>query len=147
MSEPAELSADFSQQAQQELLESCLDLMFDAYDSALAERVVQPVVFLLDCEDPIGEEIASGWLGAAAVRDAVAEQKLEADPEAGEEPMTTVFAHAFSLVESRQEVPEVFPYLAPVFEQAFPSDGFLAIAVTAGGASVFTVPLTARESS
>ena len=59
---------------------------------------------------------------------------------------TTVFAHAFSWDECRQEVPAVFPYLQDVFEQDLPEDGFLAISVTAGGASVLTVPFEVRES-
>ncbi len=130
-------------QAQQEMLENCLELVFDAFDEGVADKVVDPIVFLLDCEDEIGVQIASGWMGAEAVRDAVAEQQL-ADP--GSE-LTTVFARAFPLVESRQEVPGVFPYLASVFDTELPKDGFLAIAVTAGGASAFTVPLTARDSS
>ena len=143
MSEATEESADSDpvQQAQHELLESCLDLVFDTFDEALADKVREPVVFLLDCEDDIGNQIAVGWLGGETVADAIAEQRL-ADPGSD---LTTVFARAFSLAESRQEVPKVFPYLAPVFEQKLPQDGFLAIAITAGGASVFTVPLSARE--
>lgn len=128
-------------EAQQELLESCLDLVFDTFDESLAENVVDPVIFVLDCEDEIGQQIASGWLGAAAVRDAVAEQKQQED--SGE--TTTAYARAVPLAECRREVPVVFPYLAPVFADAPPREGFLAIAVTAGGASVFTVPMTARQ--
>jgi len=41
----------------------------------------------------------------------------------------------------------VFDYLAPVFEVELLKEEFLAIAVTAGGASAFTVPLTAREAN
>ncbi len=129
--------------AQQEMLENCLELVFDAFDEGVADKVVDPIVFLLDCEDEIGEQIASAWMGAEAVRDAVAEQQL-VDPGSD---LTTVFARAFPLAESRQEVPSVFPYLASVFDAELPTDGFLAIAVTAGGASAFTVPLTARDSS
>lgn len=129
--------------AQQELLESSLELVFAAYDDAVAEAMVEPVVFLLDCEDAIGEQIANAWLGAENVRNAVTEQQL-AEP-GGE--LTTVFAQAFPMAESRREVPAVFAYLAPIFDTELPADGFLAIAVTAGGASAFTVPLSAREQS
>lgn len=130
-------------EAQQELLESCLELVFDALDEAVADKVVEPVVFLIDCEDEIGEQIAHAWLGAENVRNAVAEQQLE-NP-GGD--LTTVFARAFSMAESRREVPAVFAYLAPVFDAELPADGFLTIAVTAGGASAFTVPLSARDES
>lgn len=126
---------------QQELLESCLEVVFEAYDEALDDQMIEPVVFVIDCEDEIGVQIANTWLGESTVRDAVAEQKLEAP---GSD-LTTVFARAFPLAESREEVPLVFDYLAPVFEQEFASDEFLAIAVTAGGAAAFTVPLSARE--
>jgi len=147
MSEPAEeptensTAEDAAQQAQQELLESCLDLVFDTFDEGLAENIVDPVVFVLDCEDEIGEQIASGWLGSEAVRGAVAEQQLQDD--SGE--TTTAYARAVSMAECRREVPIVFPYLGPVFAGDPPADGFLAIAVAAGGASVFTVPMSARE--
>jgi len=130
-----------AQQAQQEMLENCLELVFDALDDAVEDKIVDPVIFLLDCEDAIGEQIAKAWLGAEAVQDAVAEQQL-ADPGSD---LTTVFAHAFPLSESRQEVPAVFPYLASVLDDPLPQDGFFAIAVTAGGASAFTVPLAARD--
>jgi len=61
--------APAAEQAQQELLESCLELVFDAFDEAVAEKMVDPVIFLLDCEDEIGEEIAGAWLGAETVSD------------------------------------------------------------------------------
>ena len=81
-------AAQQAQQAQQELLESCLDLVFNTYDEGLAEQVTDPVIFLLDCEDEIGEQIASGWLGSELVRDTVAEQQRQDD--SGE--MTTAYA-------------------------------------------------------
>ncbi len=127
--------------AQQELLESCLEVVFDAYDEAIDDEMIDPVVFVIDCEDEIGEQIAHAWLGESTVRDAVAEQQLN-DPGSDR---TTVFAYAFPFVDSRREVPVVFEYLAPVFEQSPPPDGFLAIAVTAGGAAAFTVPHAARD--
>lgn len=137
-----ELSPDeVAAATQQELLESCLEITFDAYDEAIRDRMVEPVVFVIDCEDDIGEEIANAWLGEENVRNAVAEQKLEQP----DEELTTVFAQAFPMAESRREVPAVFDYLAPVFQTDLPADSFLAIAITAGGASAFTVPLSARE--
>ncbi|MBD15703.1 MAG: hypothetical protein CMJ72_11130 [Planctomycetaceae bacterium] len=131
-------------ESQQELLESCLPLVFDAYDEALAAGLDQPVVFLLDCEDAVGHEIAVGWLGTEAVEQAVEQRQLFTEDQASQ---TTVFAHAFPFENCVAEVPEVFPYLAPVFSVELPPDGFLVIAVTCGGASALTVPLTARESS
>ncbi|MDZ4656856.1 MAG: hypothetical protein SH868_04675 [Bythopirellula sp.] len=126
-------------EAQQLLLESSLELAFSAYDEALAAKLRDPVVFLLDCEDAIGGEIARSWLGEETVADAIADRAGSDD----EETETTVFAHAFSFAQCRTEVPAVFPYLSPALNTP-PVDGFLAIAVTCGGASALTVPFSAR---
>ena len=122
---------------QQALLENSLPATFEAYDVAVEAGIAQPVVFLLDCEDAIGGEIARSWLGEEAVAEAMGEQPPGEDS-------TTVFAHAFSWDQCRQEVPAVFPYLQSVFEQQQPDDGFLAVSVTAEGASALTVPFAAR---
>lgn len=131
-------SEDDALEAQQWLLESSLALVFDAYDEAVAANERDPVVFILDCEDAVGGEIARSWLGEQAIADAIADRALE-----DEESETTVFAHAFPFAKCRTEVPAVFPYLKGAFEQP-PADGFLAISVTAGGASALTVPFAAR---
>lgn len=124
---------------QQMLLETCLELVFDAYDEAVGRGVVDPVVLLLDCEDAIGGQIARSWLGDETVDDAIAAEAAR-DPEEGE---TTVFAFAYPLSECREEIPPVFPYLAPGLEKP-PMDGFLAVSVTSGGASLLIVPFDAR---
>ena len=58
--------------------------------------------------------------------------------------LTTVYAHAFAWSDCCEQVPAVFPYLQPVFEQPAPAGGFLAVSVTAGGASALTVPFEAE---
>jgi hypothetical protein len=143
MTPPPEDSADDSiaLDQQQTLLEESLELVVGVYQEAIRESVDQPVVMLLDCEDSIGGQIARGWLGGDAVDEAIADQR--ADDPSGE--TTTVFARAFPLAECAKQVPTVFPYLAPVFEQALPTDGFLAISVTSGGASALTVPADAVD--
>lgn len=139
MSESAGSSAeDDALEAQQWLLESSLPLAFDAYDMAIRDKQRDPVVMVLDCEDEIGGEIARSWLGEEAVDYAIA-HRLATEEEAE----TTVFAHAFPLAKCRAEISEVFPYLRSALDSA-PTDGFLAIAVTAGGASALTVPFDAR---
>ena len=130
-------------EAQQELLESSLPVAFEAYDQARNSGMKLPVVFLLDCEDPVGREIVQSWLGAESVQDAVEQRQLSQQDQA--DSRTTVFTHAFPWLDCRTEVPEVFPYLEPVFDEEYPENGFLAIAVTRGGASALTVPFTARE--
>ncbi|MBX3424384.1 MAG: hypothetical protein KF688_01770 [Pirellulales bacterium] len=127
-------------ESQQALLESCLPLVFAEYDEAIQRNVPTPVVVLVDCEDEIGGEIARAWVGDEAVEAAIAEQEFAR--ESPEE--TTTFARVVSFAEARREIPEVFPYLAPALATP-PQEGFLAISVTAGGASVLTVPPSARD--
>lgn len=121
---------------QQELAESSLALLFETYDQAIERGMKSPVVILVDCEDEIGGQIARAWLGDDAVDDALANNPDEE---------TTVYARAESWRECKREVPETFEYLAPVFAEGPPDDGFLVVSVTAGGASALTVPMDARE--
>ena len=139
MSSPPEPSTDESAalDAQQALLEDSLPLVGEVYQAAVADKLAQPVVILLDCEDEIGGQIARSWLGSA-VDDAIAENSDSEDS-------TTVYARAFAMDECRQQVPAVFPYLQPVFDVDYPEDGVLAISVTAGGASALTVPFDALD--
>lgn len=129
---------------QQALLEHCLPAVFEAYEDACRRRMSNPVVFLLDCEDEIGGEIARSWLGAEAIEDAIDQRKFQ-DAASEEVTKTTVFAYGFPFDRCRREVPKVFPYLASVFKQTLPADTFLTISVTSGGASALSVPLSARE--
>jgi hypothetical protein len=131
---------DEALEAQQTLLETSLPLAFETYDDAVERKVKDPVVLIVDCEDEIGGEIVRGWLGNEAVDDAISNQAAS-DP-SGES--TTVFAYAFSFQECRREIPPVFPYLAPALETPAGPDGFWAIAITSGGASLLAVPLDAR---
>jgi hypothetical protein len=139
MSQPSD-NLDAALEAQQTLLETSLPLAFEVYDDAIKRNLKDPVVLLLDCEDEIGGEIARTWLGDEAVEDAIA-HNAASDPSEDE---TTVFAHAFSLEECRREIPPVFPYLAPALQGPPDPRGYWAISVTAGGASILTVPLGAR---
>ena len=145
MDQPSEEFADdqAALDEQQALLEDSLELVRSVYDSAVREAIDEPVVILLDCEDSIGGQIARGWLGSTAVDEAIDDQRVD-DP-SGE--TTTVFARAFPLAECARQIPAVFPYLTPIFAQALPTDGFLAISVASGGASALTVPFADRESS
>lgn len=130
--------AERIQQEQQTLVDSSLSAMFQAYDDAKSEGLETPAVLVLDCEDPLGAALARGLVGDEVVDDAIAEQEAEADGS------VTVFAAALSWVDCRERTVEGFPYLSEAFEQGPPDDGFLAIGVTAGGASAFTAPFDAR---
>lgn len=125
------------------LVEESLPLIFSTYDEAARDRVPEPVVLLVDCEDEIGREIAEAWLGREAVDDAVlAVQAEQMDaPQTGS--YTTVFARAMPLAACRKEVPRVFPYLRGAFDR-LPEDAVLVMAVAAGGAATFTVPFSSR---
>lgn len=121
---------------QQNLVESSLPAVFEAYDAAHAEKIKHPVVMVIDCLDEVGRQIAAAWVGEETVEDAIAERDPDED--------TVVFAAAFGWDDCRREVPEYFPYLAPVFEAAPPEDGVLVVSVTSGGASALTAPFDAR---
>jgi hypothetical protein len=129
------------------LVESCLPLIFETYDAATKERLREPVVLLIDCEDAMGREMAEAWLGKEAVEDSVlavqAEQGDAVDEHGNAADYTTVFARAVPLAACRQEVPVVFPYLAGAFD-ALPPDAVLIMAVSAGGAATFVVPHASR---
>lgn len=129
------MSNDDPLEQQQTLAESSLALLFETYDAAVQAKVDQPVVILLDCEDEIGGEIARAWLGDDVVDDAISNITEEE---------ATVYARAEPWNVCRSEVAQMFEYLAPVFEQSPPEDGFLVVSVTAGGASALTVPMDAR---
>ena len=126
---------------QQALAESSLPLLFEALDDATDAQVERPVVILLDCEDEIGGEIARAWLGAHEVDEAIRDRQSTSDSDDS----TTVYARAFAWDDCRAEIPEVFPYLAEVFDGESPESTFLTISVTAGGASALHVPLELRE--
>ncbi len=121
---------------QQWLCETSLPLLFETYDDAMEGSGKRPVIVLLDCADEVGGRIARAWLGDQAVDDALADWGEDAD--------TAVYAQAMALSEAGREIPKMFPYLKPIFDDLPGSDGFLVISVTAGGASALTVPLDAR---
>ncbi len=123
------------------LLENSLPQLFDAHDRARDDGVQDAVVFLVDCEDEIGGQIARAWEGDDAVDSAIMANS-EAAAEAGES-LTTTLARPVPFDECRQEVPKFFPYLKESFETP-PSDGFLVVVVSFGGAGTFAVPLSAR---
>ncbi len=130
---------------QQVLVEVSLGLVFSIYDEAIEGKIKEPVVFLLDCEDQIGNQIAQGWLGAEEVSEAILDR--QSNIQEGEEPesSTTVFSGAYPYEMCSEEIPQVFPYLADVFAEEFSDEGIMVVSVTSGGASVLTVPLEARE--
>lgn len=131
----------------EELVESSLPLVFSTYDDALRDRIREPVVLLIDCEDSLGREIADAWLGREAVEDAIAAVHADASEEGdSDEVPTTVFARPMPLAACRQGIPPIFPYLRGSFAR-LPEDVVLVVVVTAGGAGTFTVPFASRTSS
>ncbi|NIP87357.1 MAG: hypothetical protein GTO03_18115, partial [Planctomycetales bacterium] len=88
-----------------------------AHDHALAEGMRQPVVFLVDCEDPLGSQIARQWAGDDAVDAAILATATESDSDSAEETSTTTLVQAFPFEECRREVPPLFPYLAGSFQR------------------------------
>lgn len=134
-------------EAQQEFVESALELVFQTHAGAIEEGVPEPIVVLLDCEDELGGQIARGWLGDQTVDDAIALEHAGASD--GEEPdateVTTAFAHAMPLAEAAGELSEAFPYLADSLQEIDPAEGVVILGVTAGGACLLTAPFDALE--
>ena len=126
---------------QQALAESCLPLLAETWQDAIDEGVDDPVVVLVDCEDPYGGQMARAWLGDEAVSEAIAQVRAT-----DEEGATTVFARAVSWRACRDEILSVFPYLEPAFAGAPSSEGFLVVSVTSCGACALLVPLDALSS-
>jgi hypothetical protein len=130
--------------AREALVEDSLALVFEAYDRAAADGVVVPVIFLMDCEDEIGAEIARAWDGDDAV-DAALLPEREQDAEEGPSSLVTVLSRPADFEDCQRELPELFPYLAASFERP-PTAGILVVVVAFGGAGTFTVPHDARDS-
>jgi len=124
------------------MVEGCLDQIFAAYDLGIDEKIVDPVIFLVDCEDVVGAAVARGWEGDDAV-DAAIMANTESDSREDDIP-TTILTRAASLVDSCIEVPRWFPYLEETLSQGSPCEAFYVIAITFGGAGAFSVPLAAR---
>jgi len=122
--------------AHEALVESSLPLLFSTYDEAIERGLHDPVLFLVDCEDPLGDEVARAWAGDEAVDDAVVCEIADRE----NDDATTVLARAVPWTDCHREVPDVFPYLAAVFEKKPDKNGFLVISITDGGATAFTVP-------
>lgn len=124
------------------LVETCLSRIFSAYDLGCEEDLVDPVVFLVDCEDTVGASIARGWEGDDAVDAAI---MANADSSHDQEGIaTTVLTRSVSFADSQMEVPRWFPYLQEVFSHGPTGEGFYLVVITFGGAAVFTVPFSAR---
>ena len=134
-------------EAQQDLVEQSLDLVFTTYDEAISAKVESPVVLVVDCQDQLGGQIAQGWLGEEAVYEAILLHQSEQEGEDQEEPFPdtpVAFARALAWKECRDELVGAFPYLAEVLQATPPEDGVLVISITAGGASALTAPFSAR---
>ncbi len=133
------------------LVESNFKQVLDGYQAAIKGGEKNPVVFLLDCEDPIGGEIARAWEGDEAVDEAILDAQHEqpsgdAASEEGSsqestETRTTILVRAFPFADCREEIPEVFPYLAESFQEEPAAGNFLVIVVAAEGAATFTAPV------
>lgn len=127
---------------QQHLAESSLDSVFEAYDEALEDGVDAPVVFVIDCEDPLGAEIARAWLGDETVEEAIA---MESTVDENGEQRTTVFVAAFEFSVCKAQTPKVFPYLSDFFANPPGSDDVPIVSITSGGASALTAPQSLRS--
>ena len=128
---------DLDMEGRQSLVEQSLPDLWDAYDQALTDGLSHPVIFLIDCEDPIGGQIARQWEGDDAVDAAILANTEESSADAAGEAVTTTLIRAFPFQDCQREVPQLFPYLSGSFAQP-PPDGLLVIVISYGGAATFT---------
>jgi len=151
-----ESEAQQAMAAREELVEGNFDQVVAGYKHARGQGERDPVVFLVDCEDTIGSEIARAWEGDEAVDEAILEAR-HAGPTASEDPAadssptadaspavespTTILVRTFPFADCRQEIPGVFPYLADSFHEPPADDQFLIVVIAAAGAATFTAPI------
>jgi hypothetical protein len=128
-------------EGRQSLVEHCLPALFDAYDQAQTDGILDPVIFLIDCEDPIGGEIARQWEGDDGVDVAILANADDSPADSEGEGPTTTLVRAFPFADCQHDIPEVFPYLSGSFA-APPSEGFLIVVVSFGGAATLNAPAT-----
>ena len=149
--------------ARENLVENNFDEIVAGYQAACKQGEADPVVFLVDCEDPIGSQIARAWEGDDTVDEAILDARHSDIPLEGDasvegkvstpdessdhgargdsEERTTILVRTFPFADSCEEVPGVFPYLADSFRQAPSADQFLIVVVAAEGAATFTAPV------
>ncbi|NIM09929.1 MAG: hypothetical protein GTO53_12530 [Planctomycetales bacterium] len=130
---------DLDMEGRASLVEQSLAQLQAAYDQALRDEVRQPVIFLIDCEDPLGSQLARQWEGDDAVDGAILANTGQAASGSDEETFTTTLVRALPFGECQREVPQLFPYLNGSFAQP-PHDGFLVVVISYGGAATFTAP-------
>ena len=122
------------------LVEASLADVIEAFNEALRASVKEPVVFLVDCTDEIGEAVARAWEGDDAVESAllsVADQQPEG---ADESAVTATLIRGFPFADARQDVPKLFPYLAGSFDQPPSDEWILVVVISYGGAATFHAP-------
>jgi hypothetical protein len=130
---------DHDMEGRQSLVEQSLPDLWDAYDQALSDGLSYPVIFLVDCEDPIGGQIARQWEGDDAVDAAILAHTEESATGTADEKVTTTLVRAFPFQDCQREVPQLFPYLSGSFAEP-PPDGFLVLVISYGGAATFIAP-------
>jgi hypothetical protein len=134
---------------QQAMMENALPAAWEAFRECRDEFSPHEccIVFVVDCLDEIGDRITRGWMGDDLVDQILAIQEESLDQD---EPTAPVFTIGFDWEEGQRQTLDMFPYLEPaltaIAAQGLPrGDAFVAIAVTAGGASLFTVPTDTQE--
>jgi len=120
------------------LADECIERVLQAHREAGKENVLEPVVFLIDCEDPIGSELARAWEGDDAVDGAILAGAEQSDDARDDSWAITTLVRAVGFAECRREVVELFPYLAASFEAPPPAGQILIVVVAYGGAGTFT---------
>ena len=119
-------------QKREMLFETCQEKIMLAYAEGIKQKVINPVVLLLDVSDPIGRRLAVGAAGEKAVCD------LERDTSSDSIPCVYV---AIPESVARKTLPEFFSEEATVFLEIPISENQFRLAIISDGGASFGAPL------
>ena len=117
------------------LVETSLGLIRAEYSNALALGVVDPLIFVLDCEDEYGGAFARHVKGDDAVNAQIEARRGGSVPDA-----TVTLVQAFSYGKMKGPGLAMFPALAETFSQPPSADTISVVVVSKGGATGVGVP-------
>jgi len=111
-----------------------------AHANGLSQGMVDPVIWLVDCEDDVGGRIARVWVGGPALEKQIAARKR------GERPgRTTVIVRPIPYDEVGVMLQFDFPYLAGVGPERPGKEEICVFVVSLGGAASLFMPINKAD--
>jgi hypothetical protein len=113
-----------------------------AHANGLSQGMVDPVIWLVDCEDDVGGRIARTWVGGDSLEKQIAARKR------GERPgHTTVIVRPIPYDETEFMLRYDFPYLAEVVPERPSKQEICVFVVSLGGAASLFMPIEKQTPS